>query len=125
MAQLFAQDPQPPTAPLFNFGNSPANATTPPDPSRTTYAAMFKNVLIMSGIPTDAKKPHSLRSGGATALLQAGVSPYTIQKMGRWASWCFALYTELNTFTLRDAAILLANAPRNAEPVDLRQIRQD
>jgi hypothetical protein len=125
MAQLFQRDPQPATAPLFNFGPDRAHGQTKPDPSRGTYTRLFKLLLTLSGLPINELKPHSLRSGGATALLQAGVSPYIIQKMGRWASWCFALYTEISTTLLRDAAILLSQAPRHAQPVDLRSIRQD
>jgi len=35
---------------------------------------------------------HSLRSGGATALAEAGVPPHIIQAIGRWASDAFQIY---------------------------------
>ena len=36
---------------------------------------------------------HSLRIGGATAALAAGLSPATIRAAGRWASDVYMLYT--------------------------------
>jgi hypothetical protein len=44
---------------------------------------------------------HSLRSGGATALAEAGVPPHIIQAIGRWASDAFQIY-------IRKHPILLA-----------------
>ncbi|KAE9031060.1 hypothetical protein PR002_g9735 [Phytophthora rubi] len=38
---------------------------------------------------------HSIRIGGACALLAAGKSELVIRLMGRWASWCFTVYTHL------------------------------
>jgi hypothetical protein len=35
---------------------------------------------------------HSIRSGGATALAEAGVPPHIIQAIGRWASDTFQIY---------------------------------
>ena len=35
---------------------------------------------------------HSLCAGGATALAQAGIPPYIIQAIGRWASEAFQIY---------------------------------
>jgi hypothetical protein len=37
---------------------------------------------------------HSLRSGGATALAEAGVAPHIIQAIGRWASNAFQIYIQ-------------------------------
>ena len=36
---------------------------------------------------------HSLRIGGATAALEAGMSPAAIRAAGRWASDIYVLYT--------------------------------
>jgi hypothetical protein len=44
---------------------------------------------------------HSIRSGGATALAEAGVPPHIIQAIGRWASDTFQIYIRKNTFALR------------------------
>jgi hypothetical protein len=123
MRDLFLFNPQPPTAPLFDFRAN--NRVGRPNASRAAYSVLLKNLLYACGIPTDTTKPHSLRSGGATALLQAGVSPYIIQKIGRWQSWSFSLYAEVSTNALRMAAALLSTAPRDAAPVNLKLVRQD
>ncbi|KAE9046104.1 hypothetical protein PR002_g1847 [Phytophthora rubi] len=47
---------------------------------------------------------HSLRIGGACALLATGKSELVIRLMGRWASWCFTVYTRLRPGMLRDIA---------------------
>jgi hypothetical protein len=46
---------------------------------------------LRSFFPSDVAG-HSLRSGGATALAEAGVAPNVIQAMGRWASNTFQIY---------------------------------
>jgi hypothetical protein len=43
---------------------------------------------------------HSLRSGGATSLAEAGVPPTTIQAMGRWSSSSFQIYIRKNPVLL-------------------------
>jgi hypothetical protein len=43
---------------------------------------------------------HSLRSGGATSLAEAGVSPDIIQAMGRWSSESFKIYIRKNPVLL-------------------------
>lgn len=49
---------------------------------------------------------HSLRSGGATALAQAGVPMHVIQAIGRWASDAFQVY-------IRTHPLLLAMSLQN------------
>jgi hypothetical protein len=43
---------------------------------------------------------HSLRSGGATSLAEAGVNPATIQAIGRWSSDTFRIYIRKNPVLL-------------------------
>jgi hypothetical protein len=43
---------------------------------------------------------HSLRSGGATSLAEAGVNPSTIQAIGRWSSDTFQIYIRKNPVVL-------------------------
>lgn len=43
---------------------------------------------------------HSLRSGGATALAQAGVPMHVIQAVGRWSSEAFQLYIRTHPLLL-------------------------
>jgi hypothetical protein len=50
---------------------------------------------------------HSLRSGGATALAEAGVPPHLIQAIGRWASDAFQIYIRKHPVLL--AAFLYNN----------------
>ena len=47
------------------------------------------NYPYLKGIPIDRVDTHSLRSGGANALLLAGYSDRDIQKMGRWRGETF------------------------------------
>jgi hypothetical protein len=50
---------------------------------------------------------HSLRSGGATALAEAGVPPHLIQAIGHWASDAFQIYIRKHPVLL--AAFLYNN----------------
>ena len=74
-------------------------------------------------IPTSNIRPHSLRSGGASAYLQTGTDPYVIAKMGRWASYCFTIYTYASRDHLRAAARGLAHGARDSEPINLEPLR--
>ena len=58
------------------------------------------NYPSLKGIPIDIVNTHSLRYGGANALLLAGYSNRDIQKMGRWRGGNFKEYTieELHCF---------------------------
>jgi hypothetical protein len=44
---------------------------------------------------------HSLRSGGATSLAEAGVDPSVIQAIGRWSSPAFRIYIRKNPVVLQ------------------------
>lgn len=54
---------------------------------------------------------HSLRIGGATAALAAGVSPAHIQLLGRWDSDCYQVYCRL----CRQAAIAVGSKVASTE----------
>ncbi|KAG3255046.1 hypothetical protein PI124_g404 [Phytophthora idaei] len=47
---------------------------------------------------------HSLRSGGATAMLAAGSSETTVKLHGRWESDCFQRYIDIDRTTSRNLA---------------------
>lgn len=50
------------------------------------------------GIPVDQLmkySTHSLRRGGAAAAARAGVEDSVIQRHGRWKTWCFTVYTQM------------------------------
>ena len=55
-------------------------------------AATALDYPTAKGIPIDRIDTHSLRSGGANALLLAGYSDTQIQKMGRWWGATFKEY---------------------------------
>lgn len=56
---------------------------------------------------------HSLRSGGATSLAEAGVPPLTIQAIGRWTSESFKIYIRKNPVLLH---ALLTSRPAHQLP---------
>lgn len=120
MKTLFDSQPAPLTAPLFNFG-----AVRQASASRSQFINWFVKLLTTAGINTDYVKPHSLRSGGATAYLAAGTDPYVIQKLGRWASWCFTIYTQLNAITVKDSQTAMLFGPRIHKAIDLSPVRQE
>ena len=82
------------TTPLF------VNETGSPLKAADVRKAVKK---IMQAVGQDPKLygSHSLRIGGATAALAAGISPAHIQLLGRWDSDCYQIYCRL----CRQAAI--------------------
>jgi integrase len=114
MQQLFLLDPRPASHPLFKFGGSS---------SRAAFVAKLDAMLTVCDIPTSNIKTHSLRSGGATAYYQTGTDPLTIQKMGRWSSFCFTTYTWATTSHLQQAAARLASGLNSTTHVNLDIIR--
>ena len=119
MKRLFDNDPQLPTAPLFNFNKAGHKRSQ----KRSTFLAKFNVLLKAVGLPTGQIKSHSMRSGGATAYLQVGVSPYIIQKMGRWQGFSFTIYTWASLDHLKTASKLLARGSTTNNPVDMRLVR--
>jgi hypothetical protein len=115
MAQMFRSDPRPPSTPLFYFRFR--------DPSRVAFINTFDKILRACLIPTSEVRPHSLRSGGASAYLQTGTDPYVIAKMGRWASYCFTIYTFASRDHLRAAARNMAMGKRDSAPINLEPLR--
>jgi hypothetical protein len=53
-----------------------------------------------TGIPADKVEVRSLRAGGATALLAAGVAPDRIEMMGRWRSDAMRIYLRMGAYTI-------------------------
>ena len=53
----------------------------------------------ITGIPPDDVEVRSLRAGGATALLAAGVPENRIELMGRWHSDAMCIYLRTGAFT--------------------------
>lgn len=72
--------------------------------------------LIRKGAESTGARPaeygtHSLRSGGATALFDAGAEDNLIKQQGRWKSDCFQVYTRIDaTSCSRIAASMIYTA---------------
>ena len=57
---------------------------------------MVKAVMAAVGCDPSRYGAHSLRIGGATAALAAGVTPSLIRLMGRWSSDVYELYCRMS-----------------------------
>ncbi|ETP10248.1 hypothetical protein F441_14064 [Phytophthora nicotianae CJ01A1] len=71
---------------------------------------LIKTAAANMGLKPKDYSTHSLRIGGACALLAAGKSDLVIRLMGRWSSWCFTVYTKLRPGMIRDAASCMIKA---------------
>ena len=57
---------------------------------------VVKDVMRAAGQPPQLFGAHSLRIGGATAALAAGVPPQLIRLMGRWSSDVYEVYCRIS-----------------------------
>ena len=64
-----------------------------------------------------------MRSGGATAYLHAGIDPYIIQRMGRWRSWCWMIYTWTSTSHIQHAMAAVAGCDESSLPTNSDGVR--
>ena len=64
--------------------------------SRADVASMVKRLMQGIGLDPAFFGAHSLRIGGATAALAAGISPSLIHVMGRWSSDIYHIYCRLS-----------------------------
>jgi hypothetical protein len=73
--------------------------------------AMVK--ALMAAIGCDPKRfgAHSLRIGGATAALAAGVDPAIIRCMGRWSSDVYEIYMRLTREVATQVSATVASTP--------------
>ena len=124
LRDLFINDPQPLSAPLFDFTSRTQNAPHRQRSSyRGSYIALFNTVCTAIGLSSKEYQSHSLRSGGASAMLRAGIAPVIITKLGRWASFCWTRYTWASYHSVQQAHRSIAqDNPCNA-PVDLNLVR--
>ncbi|ETN01502.1 hypothetical protein PPTG_17227 [Phytophthora nicotianae INRA-310] len=83
-------------------------------PGETTkklrVSQLIKGTAPGLGLNPKDYSSHSLRIGGACALLAAGKSDLVIRLMGRWSSWCFIVYTRLKPGMIRDVASSMIKA---------------
>ena len=126
MHQLFTTDPRPPSTPLFDFTTRTTNAPgRDASAARSRFITSFQRAIVFSGLSTKKVQTHSLRSGGATAYLVAGIEPYIIQRMGRWRSWCFAIYTWTSTSHIQHAMSSLAAIDTSVQHINPDAVRVD
>lgn len=75
-------------------------------------ASLMKRCASHMGLDEKSFSCHSLRIGGACALLAAGYGAEVIKLMGRWASWCFSIYLRVEPDKFADVAKRMAQAYR-------------
>ena len=105
---MLAADPVPveleAETPLFRRSNGRA--------IRVADVRMVVKVLMKSlGRDPARFGAHSLRIGGATAALAAGMSPATIRAAGRWASDIYQLYTRLTRESVASVSVVIGSTP--------------
>ena len=82
----------------------------------TAYVRGLVRLCVSAGSPgTDPRLygSHSLRIGGASTLLAAGVPPAIIQIMGRWDSDVYAVYCRWSQQSARRAGAIVSSAQLN------------
>ena len=108
LSALFELDPVPEaeraSTPLFRIEDG--------GPIRTSQLrGMVKLLMSRLGLPAKLFGAHSLRIGGATAALAAGVSPSLIRLLGRWSSDVYEIYTRMCLGTALDATRQVGSTP--------------
>ena len=98
LKELFVKDPVPErewaTTPLFRGMDGKAFSTA-------RLRGVVKKLVEWDGGDSTLYGAHSLRIGGATAALAAGVSALVIKAMGRWGSDVFEIYARLSDVAAR------------------------
>ena len=99
LKELFARDPVPErlwaSTPLFRGSDGAAFSTA-------KVRGMVRTMVALGGVDPALYGAHSLRIGGATAALAAGVSALVIKAMGRWGSDVYEIYAHLSDVASRD-----------------------
>ena len=74
---------------------------------------MVKAMMASIGLDPARFGAHSLRIGGATAALAAGLSPAAIRAAGRWASDVYMLNTRCNMKASQRLATVIGSTRRS------------
>ena len=90
--------------PLFRHANGEAFR-------REDVAAMVKRIMASIGLDPARFGAHSLRIGGATAALAAGVQPTLIRVLGRWSSDIYEIYCRLSLEAAAGMGALIGSTP--------------
>ena len=79
--------------------------------------AAVKDLEVAVGNSASNYGAHSLRIGGATAALAAGVSPALIRLMGRWSSDIYEIYCRMS----KQSALHVGRALASAQVTQVHQ----
>ena len=80
--------------------------------------AEVRRVMMAAGQPPEKFGAHSLRIGGATAALAAGVPPQLIRLMGRWSSDVYEIYCRISAQSALRVGAAIGSAA--VTPLDAR-----
>jgi hypothetical protein len=78
------------------------------DGSAFSYSQLhdgIRRLALAAGLDPDWFKTHSCRMGGATTLAILGYPAHVIQRMGRWKSLSYQLYSHTSVAQLKDIGI--------------------
>ena len=78
---------------------------------RSMVQDLIQQAAVAVGLPPARYATHSLRIGGACALLHAGMSVELIQRWGRWASQAFQAYLWESPEDARGVAAKMIQSP--------------
>jgi hypothetical protein len=90
--------------PLFRHSNGKAFR-------REEVAQMVKYLMESIGLDPAKFGAHSLRIGGATAALAAGIQPTLIRVLGRWSSDIYEIYCRLSLEAAAGMGALIGSTP--------------
>ena len=97
-------------APLFSFLNPDIKEPIVQSVTRSRVTKVLKAAATELGYPPAAISTHSCRSGGATALIHAGVHPTVVQCMGRWCSDIYRIYCTFSAGLMAGVSQLMVNS---------------
>merc|ERR1711965_264173 len=106
MKHYLAMDPVPPEE----------AALTPLFRRRVSHAcievrAVLQQLMAAIGLDWQRFGAHSLRIGGATAALAAGLTPAAIRAAGRWSSDVYAIYCRVSRQSAAGVATVIGSTP--------------
>lgn len=107
------------TSVISSYWNQRVNQHKPPqgflqkkdgtEPTRAWVVGRLKGAIAKLGYKQADFSGHSFRRGGATALAAAGIEDHIIQRLGRWRSAAYQVYTVPTEEVLANAAGKMAN----------------
>ena len=79
--------------------------------TRADVSSVVKELMASIGLDPARFGTHSLRIGGATAALAAGVQPTLIRVAGRWSSDIYRIYCRLSLEAAAGMAVVIGSTP--------------